>query len=760
MPVTETIKKGKIKRKVSSSAVEILHPETEASLVSYSKTIGGTAVTDVAGALDKIVSGIGVTGVKGNAESTYRTGNVNLTPANIGAATSSDITTAIQALDVPASGTGAITGMGAGKTIATLTETDGKVAATFQDIQIAESQVTNLSTDLGNKVDKLTSHSVLDYKVYAVNGNNQQVGIGADYVKYEHAIAMWDGNEQLQVNLTPTQNYHAASKKYVDDGLAGKVSTSRKVNDKALSSDVIIYGTDIPASSGVSTKLIDGNGKIPTSILPDSITGQLLYGGTVTAAGVATLSDAAKSKLGTTSNTITLTNDQTAITGYKANQGIFYIASSNASSGNDFAGLGLRTGDWLLSTGSAWNKIVNSDAVTGVKGNAESSYRIGQINLTPANLGISATTSSVTVGSTTFNQYSHPTGSGASKSSGLYKFSTDSTSHISGVTAVAKTDLSGLGAITQTNQVIDQTGLIYTGNLTFGGGASPTSGIILRIPSSTSNFEIQSFGSTSGNAEFRLYANGVEGSNRLVSIKPVGTTGSEIYLKTVGTGGAETTVGAYYLADNGTTPKQIATLSDIPSLTNYVTTNTAQTITADKTIQSHKLSITGTANTDGELWVGNSAQFWVGSEDKTDSEAVYTTIGNTGLSINHKAAGSGLSLACSYTYGPHISFKNNDNNYSYSLTFQNKSGLIAVTDDIPNSIISGKKANGSTDITSSLSNRVFTLGDSGISAGTYSAIQVNAKGIAVAGGQILQVIANGGTPTVVDGGWYFEENAA
>jgi hypothetical protein len=31
----------------------------------------------------------GVTGVKGNAESTYRTGNVNLTPANIGAAASS-----------------------------------------------------------------------------------------------------------------------------------------------------------------------------------------------------------------------------------------------------------------------------------------------------------------------------------------------------------------------------------------------------------------------------------------------------------------------------------------------------------------------------------------------------------------------------------------------------------------------------------------------------------------------------------------------
>ena len=36
----------------------------------------------------------GVSGVKGNAESSYRTGNVNLTPANIGAAPTSHATTA------------------------------------------------------------------------------------------------------------------------------------------------------------------------------------------------------------------------------------------------------------------------------------------------------------------------------------------------------------------------------------------------------------------------------------------------------------------------------------------------------------------------------------------------------------------------------------------------------------------------------------------------------------------------------------------
>lgn len=43
------------------------------------------------------------------------------------------------------------------------------------------------------------------------------------------------------------------------------------------------------------------------------------------------------------------------------------------------------------------------------------------------------------------NNYSHPAGNAASKSSGLYKFSTDSTSHIKGVTAVAKADITALG---------------------------------------------------------------------------------------------------------------------------------------------------------------------------------------------------------------------------------------------------------------------------------------------------------------------------
>lgn len=58
------------------------------------------------------------------------------------------------------------------------------------------------------------------------------------------------------------------------------------------------------------------------------------------------------------------------------------------------------------------------------------------------NLGISATTSSVTVNGTTFNKYTHPTYT--SKTSGLYKITVDGTGHVSGTAAVAKGDIPAL----------------------------------------------------------------------------------------------------------------------------------------------------------------------------------------------------------------------------------------------------------------------------------------------------------------------------
>lgn len=81
--------------------------------------------------------------------------------------------------------------------------------------------------------------------------------------------------------------------------------------------------------------------------------------------------------------------------------------------------------------------------------NTELAKKVGKV--TVAGSGNAVTTASIS-GDTltltkgaTYNNYVHPAGSAPSKASGLYKFSTDSTSHVASVTAVTKDDITALG---------------------------------------------------------------------------------------------------------------------------------------------------------------------------------------------------------------------------------------------------------------------------------------------------------------------------
>ena len=91
--MAQTKNKYQIIQKVSEQDTILLHPETEAGVVEYDNTQSGLSATTVQGAIDELSNGTGVTGVKGNAEQSYRTGNVNLTAANIGAEESGAVAT-------------------------------------------------------------------------------------------------------------------------------------------------------------------------------------------------------------------------------------------------------------------------------------------------------------------------------------------------------------------------------------------------------------------------------------------------------------------------------------------------------------------------------------------------------------------------------------------------------------------------------------------------------------------------------------------
>ena len=235
--------------------------------------------------------------------------------------------------------------------------------------------------------------------------NASDVGALADSTKYGASLSVNGRSVQLKDqdgnnlgNAIETQDTDTgATSVEVKSGDSGNVVTNMTydaLTRKITFEKGITALTEHQDISGKLDKKPDGtndlivNNKITNTYLPDYLLGQVLYGGTVTTGAVASLTPNAKSKLGTSSNSITLTNDTTAITGYEANEGIYYIADANFT----FAGLNILTGDWLISKGTAWDKIDNTDAVTGVKGNAEVSYRIGNINITPDDLDDTSTT--------------------------------------------------------------------------------------------------------------------------------------------------------------------------------------------------------------------------------------------------------------------------------------------------------------------------------------------------------------------------------
>lgn len=83
------------------------------------------------------------------------------------AASEKAVRDAIKALDV----SNITANLGASKTLSALSETDGKISATATPIQIAESQVTGLTTDLGSKADKVANATSGNFAGLDENGN-------------------------------------------------------------------------------------------------------------------------------------------------------------------------------------------------------------------------------------------------------------------------------------------------------------------------------------------------------------------------------------------------------------------------------------------------------------------------------------------------------------------------------------------------------------------------------------------------------------
>lgn len=234
----------------------------------------------------------------------------------------------------------------------------------------------------------------------------------------------------------------------------------------------------------------------------------------------------------------------------------------------------------LTNTVNSNKSTIDNYTINGAKisTNPKITVTVGGSGNAVTTASFSGTVLTLTKGAT-YNNYSHPAGSGTSKSTGLYKFSTDSTSHISGVTAVTKSDITALG-----------------------------------IPSSDTN---TTYSFSSGNGGFTVTPSG--GSSQTVSIGKPSTAGTADKVANT-----LTFTGYQSKSYNGSAAVSVAIPSKVSDLTNdsgYITSYTDTKNTAGSTNSSSKLYLIGaTSQASSPVTYSNSGVY-------TQSGAVYASAG-------------------------------------------------------------------------------------------------------------------------------------
>lgn len=435
-------------------------------------------------------------------------------------------------------------------------------------------------------------------KLDGLNTNNvSNISFSSDAAKVTATISKDNGNA---ADTSTTVNLPVAS-----STSAGSMSATDKIELDRISTANFALGAVTPAASTVgiaASKTTISTGASATN----NIT---LPAATQSAAGVMTAAD--KVKLDVTLPNL-INSNKTNIDNYTVNG--FKISTNPVLDGADIK----ITGYTKPSTTGA---LAAADSVNGALGKLEKKLDDEVTNRTNAVSNLTNTVNSnkstidnytingakistnpkitVTVGGSgnavttasfsgtvltltkgaTYDNYSHPAGSGASKSTGLYKFSTDSTSHISGVTAVTKSDITALG-----------------------------------IPSSDTN---TTYTFASGTGNFTVTPSG--GSAQTVSIGKPSTAGTADKVANT-----LTFTGYQSKSYNGSAAVSVAIPSKVSDLTNdsgYITSYTDTKNTTGSTNSSSKLYLVGaTSQASNPVTYSNSGVY-------TQSGAVYASAG-------------------------------------------------------------------------------------------------------------------------------------
>ena len=270
-------KKYVIQQKQSSGDPLTLHPETDADIVKV--TAEGIQATDVKGALEELNANIAaitgggvVTGVKGDAETAYRLGQVNITKANIGLGNvdnTSDankpISTATQtALDLKADLTAIANFIT--KSVNDLTyyynktEIDGKITTINNNI----SAIPKFAIKV---VENLPTSNISPTTIYIKKTSTTETG--NLYTEYIYVNDVWEelGTQTLDLSgYTTTEALNTALAKYTKTANLATIATSGKLAD-AKDDATHRLVTDSEKATW-NNKL--GQGEIVTSLTPST----------------------------------------------------------------------------------------------------------------------------------------------------------------------------------------------------------------------------------------------------------------------------------------------------------------------------------------------------------------------------------------------------------------------------------------------------------------------------------------------------------
>lgn len=210
--------------------------------------------------------------------------------------------------------------------------------------------------------------------------------------------------------------------------------------------------------------------------------------------------------------------------------------------------------------------------------NTELAKKVGKV--TVAGSGNAVTTASIS-GDTltltkgaTYNNYIHPAGSAPSKSSGFYKFSTDSTSHVASVTAVTKADITALGIPAQNTNTTYTFANGSAGNFTVtpSGGSAQT--VSVGKPANAGNAD--TVGGISPSAFVKKAGDTMTGAltiNQTSSVTPLTLHGTDVssYIQFINSGAQTAEVGytnslGTYLYNDKLTTHPCISLGSVDSL--------------------------------------------------------------------------------------------------------------------------------------------------------------------------------------------------